>query len=65
VRRDGTEIDLCPCHDPEGLGREAIELYLFAEMGHLPRRGGVYDQPERLLEMIEAVGQERPRKHAR
>jgi hypothetical protein len=38
-----------------GLINEAFELSNYYQMGFLPHEGGIYDQPNILMEMIEIV----------
>ena len=45
----------CPTGDHDALTRQALNLFTWAREGVLPYEGGLYDQPNRLIEMIEAV----------
>ena len=42
--------------------REAIDLWIWMQAGVLPHSGGLYDQPELLIRMMEAVERARPRR---
>lgn len=56
VEIDGARYTGCPVAAVDRrLMREALGLYRHYRAGFLPRGGGIYDQQERDLEMIETV----------
>jgi len=53
---DGEDIFECPVGlVDQDLSEEAFGLFNHYEQGYLPFGGGIYDQPERTLQMIEVV----------
>ena len=54
---DGVDYFTCPSgHVDRDLMDEAFTAYNHYQKGFLPHAGGIYDQPERLLRMIEVIG---------
>lgn len=54
---DGEEITACQAGDLDiDAAHDAFELFNHYQEGFLPHSGGIYDQPEILLEIIELVG---------
>lgn len=63
VEIDGERFYTCPVAAVDrNLANEAFDLMNHYAVGHLPYAGGIYDQPERLLQMIEIMAAARAEK---